>query len=218
VTSSDWTHFAKRIEEAGADGLELNLFILPSDFERTTEETEQIYFDVIKSVKKEVSIPIAIKTSYYFTNLGQFLKKLSESGIQAVVLFNRFWSPDFDIDNMKILSSHVLSTPGELSTSLRWVALMSNKVKCDIAASTGVHSGRSVIKQILAGANAVQIASALYRHGFQRIREMLDELEKWMNDKEYGTIAEFRGMMSQSKSENPAAFERVQFMKYFSGK
>jgi dihydroorotate dehydrogenase (fumarate) len=218
VTASDWTHFAKRIEEAGADGLELNLFLLPSDFERTVEETEQIYFDVIKNVKKEVSLPIAIKTSYYFTNLGQFLKELSETGIQALVLFNRFWSPDFDIDNMKILSSHVLSTPGELSTSLRWVALMSNKVKCDIAASTGIHNGRSVIKQILAGANAVQVASALYRYGFPRIREMLGELEQWMADKDYGTLAEFRGIMSHSKSDNPASFERIQFMKYFSGK
>lgn len=218
VSASDWTGFAKGIEEAGADALELNLFILPSDFHRTIEETEKVYFDVVKSVKKEVKLPIALKTSFYFSNLGQMLMKLSETGIDALVLFNRFWSPDFDIENFRILSSHVLSTPGELSLSLRWIAIMSNRVKCDLAASTGIHDGRAVIKQLLAGANAVQVASTLYRNGFPRIQKMLDEVEEWMNSKKFKTISEFRGKMSQSKSDDPAAFERVQFMKHFSGK
>jgi dihydroorotate dehydrogenase (fumarate) len=212
------TIFAKRIEAAGADALELNLFILPSDFNRTAEETEKIYFDVINKVRNEVKIPIAVKTSYYFTNLGQMLKRLSETGISALVLFNRFWSPDFDIENFKILSSHVLSTPGELSISLRWMAIMANRVSCDLAASTGVHDGRAVVKQILAGANAVQIASTLYRNGFQRIQKMLDEMEEWMEQHEFKKLDDFRGKMSQSSSDDAAAFERVQFMKHFSGK
>jgi len=218
MSATDWISFSKRIEEAGADALELNLFILPSDFNRTIEETEKVYFDVINSVKKEIKLPIAIKTSYYFSNLGQMLKRLSETGISSLVLFNRFWSPDFDIENFKILSSHVLSTPGELSLSLRWIAIMANRVKCDLAASTGIHDGRAVIKQLLAGANAVQVASTLYRNGFPRIQKMLDELDEWMIRKNYKTINEFRGKLSQSQSDNPAAFERVQFMKHFSGK
>ncbi len=218
MSATDWISFSKRIEEAGADGIELNLFILPSDFKRTIEETERVYFDVISSIKKEVSLPIAIKTSYYFSNLGQMLKKLSETGISALVLFNRFWSPDFDIENFKILSSHVLSTPGELSISLRWIGIMANRVKCDLAASTGIHDGRAVIKQLLAGANAVQVASALYRNGFPRIQSMLNEVDEWMNRKNYKTINDFRGKLSQSQSDDPAAFERIQFMKHFSGK
>jgi dihydroorotate dehydrogenase (fumarate) len=218
VSASDWTIFAKRIEDAGADALELNLFVLPSDFNRTIEQTESIYFDVINKVRNEIKIPIALKTSYYFSNLGQMLKKLSETGISALVLFNRFWSPDFDIDNLKVLSSHVLSTPGELSISLRWIAIMANRVKCDLAASTGIHDGRSVIKQLLAGANVVQVASTLYRNGFPRIQKMLDEMEEWMFTHDYKKVSDFRGLMSQSQSENPAAFERVQFMKFFSGK
>lgn len=218
VSDGDWVHFAKRIEEAGADGLELNLFILPSDFNRSAQQTEQIYFDVIRDVKKEVKLPIAVKTSFYFSNLAQMLKRLSETGISALVLFNRFWSPDFDIDNFRILSSHVLSTPGELSISLRWIAIMANRVKCDLAASTGIHDGRAVVKQILAGANAVQVASTLYRNGFPRIQKMLDEVEEWMDEHNFKTLNDFRGKMSQAESEDPAAFERVQFMKYFSGK
>ncbi|MFH1050164.1 MAG: dihydroorotate dehydrogenase-like protein [bacterium] len=218
MSATDWIGFSKRIEEAGADGIELNLFILPSDFNRSIEDTEKVYFDVINSVKKEVKLPIALKTSFYFSNLGQMLQKLSETGISSLVLFNRFWSPDFDIETFKLLSSHVLSTPGELAISLRWIAIMANRVKCDLAASTGIHDGRAVIKQLLAGANAVQVASALYRNGFPKIQKMLDEVEEWMNRKNYKTIDEFRGKLSQSQSDNPASFERVQFMKHFSGK
>lgn len=218
TSANEWTVFAKRFEEAGADGLELNLFVLPSDFNRTTEQTEQIYFDVIEKVKKEVSIPIAIKTSYYFSNLGQMLQKISQTGIAGLVLFNRFWSPDFEIDNFKVMSSHVLSTPGEITNSLRWIAIMANRVKCDIASSTGVHDGRSAIKMLLAGANAVQIASTLYKNGLSRIQTINEEIIEWMDKHEFKSIEDFRGKMSQSQSNDPAAFERVQFMKHFSGK
>lgn len=218
INTGTWPQFAKRVEEAGADGLELNIFVMPSDLKRTAEQTEKIYFDVISDVRKVVSLPIAVKTSYYFSNLGQMLQKLSETDISALVLFNRFWSPDFDIDDFKILSSHVLSTPGELFLSLRWISIMANRVKCDLAASTGIHDGRGVIKQILAGANAVQIASTLYRNGFPRIQKMLDEVSEWMSLKNFMTLNDFRGMMSQHKNDDPAAYERVQFMKIFSGK
>ena len=217
VYSHEWIAFAKQLEEAGADALELNMFFLPTEFDRTTEEKEKIYFQIIEKVKSVVSIPIALKISYYFSNLGPMIQKLSETGIAGLVLFNRFYSPDFDIDKLEVVSSSVFSSPSDLPISLRWMAIMSERVSCDLAASTGVHDGTALIKQILAGANAVQVVSALYKNGKGHIRSMLDTLEEWMEKKGYSSLADFRGKMSQSKSSNPAAYERVQFMRYFGG-
>jgi dihydroorotate dehydrogenase (fumarate) len=217
-SNTEWTFFAKKIEQAGADALELNVFILPSDLDRSSDETEKIYFKIIGKVLKEVRIPVAIKISYYFSNLASIIKKFSESGIKGLVLFNRFYSPDIDIDNKKIISSHVLGSPDEISVSLRWIGMMSKRVGvgCDLAASTGVHDGKGLIKQLLAGANAVQVVSTLYKNGTDRITEMLTELETWMQQNNYKSISDFRGMLSQSESKNPALYERVQFMKYYS--
>ena len=218
VYSHEWTSFAKQLQTAGADALELNMFFLPSEFGRTTEEKEKAYFQIIEKVQKEVTIPIALKISYYFSNLGPMIQKLSETGIGGLVLFNRFYSPDFDIDKMEVVSSNVFSAPSDLPISLRWIAIMAERVSCDLAASTGVHDGAALIKQILAGANAVQVASTLYKNGKGQITEMLKTLEEWMDKKGYGSLSDFRGKMSQAKSSNPAAYERVQFMKYFGGK
>ena len=217
VYSHEWTSFAKQLQTAGADALELNMFFLPTEFGRTSEEKEKAYFEIIEKVQKEVSIPIALKISYYFSNLGPMIQKLSETGIAGLVLFNRFYSPDFDIDKMEVISSNVFSSPSDLPISLRWIAIMAERVGCDLAASTGVHDGTALIKQILAGADAVQIASTLYKNGKERIGEMLKTLEEWMGKKGYGSLADFRGKMSQAKSSNPAAYERVQFMRYFGG-
>ena len=218
VYSHEWLAFASQLEKAGADALELNMFFLPSDFERTSEEKEKVYFQIIEQVQKAVTIPIALKISYYFSNLGPMIQKLSNTGISGLVLFNRFFSPDFDIDKFEVKSSNVFSTPSELTISLRWIAIMAERVNCDLAASTGVHDGEAVIKQILAGASAVQVASTLYKHGSARIGEMLNDVETWMQKKGYSQLSDFRGKMSQAKSSNPAAYERVQFMKYFGGK
>jgi dihydroorotate dehydrogenase (fumarate) len=218
VYSHEWTSFAKQLQTAGADALELNMFFLPSEFDRTSEEKEKAYFQIIEKVQKEVSIPIALKISYYFSNLGPMIQQLSETGIAGLVLFNRFYSPDFDLDKMEVVSSNVFSAPSDLPTSLRWIAIMAERVSCDLAASTGVHDGTALIKQILAGANAVQIASTLYKNGKGRIAEMLKTLEDWMGQKNFNKLDDFRGKMSQAKSSNPAAYERVQFMKYFGGK
>jgi dihydroorotate dehydrogenase (fumarate) len=217
VYSHEWTSFAKQLQTAGADALELNMFFLPTEFGRTSEEKEKAYFQIIEKIQKEVTIPIALKISYYFSNLGPMIQKLSETGIAGLVLFNRFYSPDFDIDKMEVVSSNVFSFPSDLSISLRWIAIMAERVKCDLAASTGVHDGVALIKQLLAGADAVQVASTLYKNGKSRIAEMLKTLERWMGEKGYGRLADFRGLMSQAKSSNPAAYERVQFMKYFGG-
>lgn len=215
VTAQKWTSFAKDIQDAGADALELNAFILPSDFSRSTEDFEKVYFDIVKEVKKQVSIPVALKVGYFFSNLGPFLQKLSESGIDGLVLFNRFYNPDFDIDKMQITASNVLSSPEEVSTSLRWIAILSERSACNLCASTGIHDGSAIVKQLLAGADAVQVASALYKHGFDHIPLMLNQLEDWMEAHDYQDISAFRGKMAQSRSKNPAAYERVQFMKYF---
>lgn len=217
VTPHEWTFFAQRIEESGADALEINFFILPSDVNKTGAEIENVYFDVIEKVKKEVSIPISLKISFYFSNLGSMIQRLSKSGVAGLVLFNRFYNPDIDIDNFETLSTNVLSSPSDLSMSLRWIALMSSRVECDLACSTGVHSGKAAIKQLLAGAKAVQMTSAIYKHGPDYLGTVVKEIESWMDGKGYKNIDQFRGKMSRDKADNPAVYERVQFMKYFSG-
>jgi len=217
VYSHEWIAFAKKLQDAGADALELNMFFLPSDFDRTTEEKERAYFQIIEKVQHIVSIPIALKISYYFSNLGPMIQQLSESGVAGLVLFNRFYNPDIDIDKLEVISSNVFSNPSDLHMSLRWIAIMAERVSCDLAASTGVHDGNALIKQILAGANAVQVVSSLYQNGKGQIKTMLDTLEEWMAGKGFNRLSDFRGKMSQAKSSNPAAYERVQFMRYFGG-
>jgi len=218
VYSHEWAFFAKELQNAGADALELNVFLLPADPERGSQQNEDLYFKVTETVTKAVSIPVALKMSYYFSNLGQMINKLSRTDLAGLVLFNRFYSPDFDIDEMKVVPTNVLSSPAELAISLRWIALVSGRVQCDLAASTGVHDGRAAVKQLLAGADAVQVASALYRHGPQYLQQMLQELTQWMAEKKYTTIGDFRGLLSQAKSGDPGVYERVQFMKYFAEK
>jgi dihydroorotate dehydrogenase (fumarate) len=217
VSDSEWVEFAKKIEAAGADGLELNVFVLPSDLTKEGVENESVYFDIVKSIKKTVNIPVALKISYYFSALARTINSLSWSGIDGLVMFNRFYSPDFDIESMEVKPSYIFSNPSDLSLSLRWVAMLSDHIKCDIAASTGVHDGRALIKQLLAGAKAVQIASVLYKKGFKEIGSMLETLENWMERKNFTNIEQFNGKLSLKNTENPAAYERVQFMKHFSG-
>jgi dihydroorotate dehydrogenase (fumarate) len=218
VTSEEWPIFAKRFEEAGADALELNVFVLPSDMNRSAEDNEKVYFEVVERVRNEIKIPIALKISFYFSNLATTIQKLSNTGIAGLVLFNRFFSPDIDIDNMKITPINIYSVPPDISISLRWIAIMYGRVGCDLAASTGIHFGHSVIKQLLAGANTVQVVSTLYKHGIEYMGTLKDELSYWMDNKGYETIDQFRGKMSQQNIKDPAAYERVQFMKHFSGK
>lgn len=215
VTSQKWTYFAKEIEAAGADALELNLFILPTDFTRSAEENENLYFEIVEKVKNVVKIPILLKVSYYASNLGQLLQRLSRSGISGLTLFNRFYSPDFNLETYQVISTNVLSKPADLPISLRWIAVMADRVDCDLAASTGVHDGEAMIKQILAGADVVQVVSAFYKNGLSQIEIMLGEMKRWMAHEGYENLNEFRGKLSQSKSSNPAAYERVQFMKSF---
>lgn len=216
ISSHEWTYFAKKIEDAGADALELNLFVLPSTLEKNLDEIDHIYLEIINDVKNLVNIPISIKISYYFSNLGRAINVLSKTGVKGIVLFNRFYSPDIDIDKMEVVPTNVFSSPQELSTSLRWIGIMANRVKCDLAASTGVHDGQAVIKQLLAGADAVQMVSALYKNGPEYLQKVIEEVESWMNDKGFNSINDFKGKLSQERYVEPTLYERVQFMKYFS--
>lgn len=217
TTNGEWTLFAKEIEKAGADAIELNVFVLPSNSDKTSEDYENNYFNILDDVKKHVKIPIAIKTSLYFSSLAKTMVKLSWSGANGLVLFNRFYSPDIDIDKMTITSSNVFSKHEEIGLSLRWVALLSKTVKSDICATTGIHDGAGVIKQILAGAAAVQVVSTVYKNGFDIIPQMLKDIEDWMTKKNFKSIQDFKGMMSFDNIDNPAAYLRIQFMKYFAG-
>jgi dihydroorotate dehydrogenase (fumarate) len=217
VYSHEWTAFAHQIEGAGADALELNMFFLPSDFERTAREQEDAYFEIIEKITAAVSIPVALKISYYFSNLGPMIQRLSRTGVAGLVLFNRFFSPDIDIETFKVKPSFVFSTPAELALSLRWIGIMARKVDCDLVASTGVHDGAALIKELLAGAKAVQTVSSLYQKGPGHIETMIADLKAWMQRHEFASLYDFRGQMSQEAASNPAIYERVQFMRYFGG-
>jgi len=216
VTPHNWPYFAKSLQDAGADAIELNIFALPSDTERSGPEHEQLYFDIIKAVKAEVSIPISIKISHYFSNLANMIKRLSETGIDGMVLFNRFYSPDIDVDNLEVIPTNIFSNDKDYVMPLRWIAISSGRVQCDLSATTGIHESRTVVKMILAGAKTVQIASTLYKNGVECIERYNREIEKWMRLKNFDSIEQFRGMLNQSKVDNPAGYLRVQFMKQFS--
>ena len=215
VSSQKWTYFAKEIEKAGADALELNLFFLPSDNQRGEKEIMEATFDIISKVKGCIRIPVALKISAFQSNLIRYVEHIDQAGVEGIVLFNRSWLPDIDINHLVISSGFVLSSPSDLGNTLRWVSMISGRVNCDIAASTGVHDGDGLIKQLLAGAHVCQIVSTLYLNDISNIRKMTDQLKKWMIAHEFKSIGEFRGRLSQVNSGNPAAWERVQFMKHF---
>jgi len=214
VSNEDWMHFAKKIEDAGADALELNLFLHPADFQN--KEFEKAYFRIIEKVLDKVSIPVAIKISKYFTRMALSVKALSESGVSGIVMFNRFFTPDIDIKEIALTGGNMYSEPEEQSETLRWIAIMSNKVSCDLAASTGIHSGEDVIKMLLAGATVTQVASTLYKNGPDHVAKIISKLQDWMTEKGFESVSQFRGMVSKAYEANPATFDRMQFMKQFS--
>lgn len=216
ISGLEWISFAKQIEEAGADALELNIFVMPFNFEKTCQDNENTYYSVLKKVKALVNIPVSVKISPYFANLGSVILNLEKNGADGVVLFNRFSSPDIDINDMKITAADRLSDPHELYNTLRWIAIMSSRIKMNLGASTGIHTGEAVVKQLLAGATITQVTSAIYKHGPAYIPEMINVLSNWMDDKGFNYIDQFRGKLSQEKSQNPEVYERMQFMKYFS--
>lgn len=216
-SADEWIDFARQIENAGADAIELNLFVVNTDKNSDPSEYEELYLQIAKSVSEVVNIPVSMKLGLYFSNLVAVVNKLSVSGAKGVVLFNRFYEPDIDINNLTLTSAEVFSSPADIRRSLRWVAIVSDKIKnVDVAASTGVHDGDAVIKQLLAGAKAVQVCSAVYKNGPEIVTRMLNKLEMWMDEKGFKSVDDFRGAMSYRKIQNPALYERAQFMRYFS--
>lgn len=210
-----WTDYAKKIEDAGADALELNVFVLPTDINTSSKEMEQLYFDIVKNVKKEITIPFSIKIGSYFSSLAKMVVKLSKTDLDGIVMFNRFYSPDIDLKTLEIKPSNILSNSSELFNTLRWIAILSHQVGCDLVATNGIHDGAGVIKSILTGAKAVEVVSVIYEKGPEFIQEMLNDISKWAEENDYTSINDFRGKLSSSKQENSLIYERAQFMKYF---
>ena len=216
ASGDQWIDFAGDVQAAGADGLELNVFILPSDPTIHGRTIEQIYLDIATNVSKSVSIPVALKVHHYFSGMANFMTELSNTGIKSLVLFNRFYQTDVDLEKMKISSGHIFSTPEDNTMVKRWLSILSGRVNCDLAASTGIHNAETALKNLLLGANAVQLASVVYQKGPSAITGMLDEMDRWLDDKKIGTIEEIIGKLRQADSIRPMAYERAQFMKYFS--
>jgi dihydroorotate dehydrogenase (fumarate) len=217
VTPWEWPKFAAEIEKCGADGIELNIFIPPTNINLTGYKIEETYVDIIHEVRKNVEIPIAVKVGFYFTSLYRTLYKISNLDINSLVLFNRYFRPDIDINTMRVVAQNVYSSPHEITLSLRWIALLYSKISQELVAATGIHDYQGVIKQILAGATSVQICSTLYINGVSYIRTILDEIQQWMTQKGYNDLPSFRGLVARNEG-NTAAFERVQFMKKTAGK
>lgn len=219
MSASEWTVFAKDFENAGADALELNLFFVPTDRKKTAEEIEQLYLKVVSEVKKSVTIPVSVKIGFYYTNLVAMADRLVANGANALVLFNRFYEPDINIEKMELVASEVFSSPSDIRRSLRWIGLISSQLpQVEIAAATGIHDGEAVIKQLLAGAQVTQVCSSVYINGSQIIAGMVADLQAFMKKWNFKKIEDFRGRLSYKNIPDPMLYERAQFMKYFSGK
>ncbi len=213
VSNEGWIDYARRIEEAGAKAIELNTYYLATDPDRPGSEIEQMYVDVVTAVARSVRVPVAVKIGPFFSSIANMVRRFEESGARGAVLFNRFYQPDFDLDEMDVRSDLHLSTPMELRLPLRWIAILYGRVNLSLAATTGAHSGLDVAKFVLAGADVVQTCSALLKNGIGHLRTMLQELESWMTEKEYDSISQMRGAMSQRAVANPAAFERANYIR-----
>jgi dihydroorotate dehydrogenase (fumarate) len=212
-----WGNYAREIARAGADAIELNIAILPVDPQRSAEDVERTYVRIIEGIRRRVEIPVAAKIGPYFTALPQLARQLSDAGVAALVLFNRFYQMDIDIEKLSLVPGYHLSSPDEIHLPLRWVAVLSGQVGCDIAASTGIHDGTGIIKQLLAGARAVQVCSHLYQKGMDSIGVMLDQLREWMERHHHDKIADFNGKMCMESSEKPEYYERLQYIKVLVG-
>lgn len=217
ITNTGWIDYARHIQDAGAKGLEINVYYIPADMEMDGRTVEDKYLEIIGLVKKAVSIPVAVKLNPYFSSMANMAKSLDETGADALVLFNRFYEPDFDIENMTISHALQLSGPGEIRLSLQWIAILYGRLKASMAASTGVSSSKEIIKYILAGADCTMTASALLKHGIPYITHMLDEVEDWMRVRKFDTIDQWRGKMSQRNVKDPTLFERANYIKVLKG-
>jgi len=213
ISTGGWIDYAKKIQDAGASALELNVYYIPTDPKLTGEAVEQRYLDVLKAVKSSVKIPVAMKLSPFFSSMANMALRLDAAGADGLVLFNRFYQPDLDIEALEVVPNVTLSTSHAIRMPLRWVAVLFGKVKASLAATSGVHGARDVVKLLMAGADVTQICSALLMHGPGRIAEILQELDRWLVEHEYVSVKQMRGSMSQKSVADPSAFERANYMK-----
>jgi dihydroorotate dehydrogenase (fumarate) len=214
VTKGGWTEYARKIEEAGADALELNMYYLATDPEITGAEIEARQVELVAEVSSAITIPLAVKISPFITSVPHFAKRLVEAGANGLVLFNRFYQPDFDLDELEIVHTLDLSTSADLRLPLRWISILYGKLNADLALTSGIHTSRDVLKAMMAGAQVAMIASELLWDGSpQRVRAILEQMKTWMDEREYTSIKQMQGSMSQKSVSNPAAFERANYMK-----
>lgn len=216
VSSGGWIEYAKKIQDAGADALELNIFYIPTDTEETGAEVERRYCDLAAEVKSSVRIPIAVKLGLYFSSTPNMAKRMDQAGVDGLVLFNRFYQPDFDLDNLEVVPNLILSSPYDLLLRLHWVAILYGHIRADMAVTGGVHSALDVLKAMMAGARVAMMTSALLRNGIGHLAKVREELLQWMEEHEYESIQQMQGSMSQRFIDNPAAFVRGNYMKVLS--
>jgi len=213
VSVGGWTEYAKKIEQAGADALELNVYFIATDFAETGAQVEERYLEVLQAVKRAVRIPVAIKIGPFFSSMAWMARRLDQAGADALVLFNRFYQPDFDLENLAVVPDVVLSTPFEMRLPLRWIAILYGNVKASLAAARGISTAEDVIKMIMAGADITQMLSVLLRKGIGQLGEIELQMREWMEQHEYVSIEQMKGSMSQKSCADPAAFERANYMR-----
>jgi len=217
ITTEGWIDYSKQIEQAGADGLEVNIFFIPADITMSSSEVEHRYLNIIEAIKSNVKIPVAVKLNPYFSATGNMAMRMKNSGADALVLFNRFYQPDFDINELVLKTDLHYSEPSEIRLPLLWIALLFEKVKLSLAATTGVQSAVEVVKYLLAGADVVMTASSLYKNGIPYLKTMNKELQDWMYMMGFEDITSFRGSMSQQNVSDPTAFERANYIRILEG-
>jgi dihydroorotate dehydrogenase (fumarate) len=208
-----WIDYAKKIQQAGADALELNIYSIPTELDRTAAEVEQNYIDILKAVKSVVGIPVALKLSPYFSNMANMAKRLDQAGADGLVLFNRFYQPDINLEELEVQAKIHLSTAQDKRLPLRWIAILYGRVKADLAATSGIHSATDALKMLMVGADVTMLCSILLEKGLKTIRQIETEMSEWLADHDYQSVRQLQGSMSQKHCADPAAFERAQYMK-----
>lgn len=211
-----WIEYARNIEEAGADALELNIYHIPTETTTTGPDVEQLYLDILREVKRQVNIPVAVKLSPYFSAMAHMAQQLDWNGANALVLFNRFYQPDIDLENLKVFPHVLLSTPQDLRLPLRWIAILYGQVSADLAATSGIHTHEDLLKVLMAGAKVAMMTSALLKNGPGHAKQLLHQISGWMEEHEYESVHQLQGSMSQRHCANPTAFERANYLKALS--
>lgn len=213
ISPGGWLKYAGKIEEAGADALELNIYYLPTNPNTTSEILENAYVDILKEIKKNVHIPVAVKLNPYLTSIPNMIKRLEDSGADGVVLFNRFYQPDLDIENLEVTPNLILSDSKELRLRIRWIAILYGRVNCDLAVTGGIHTGEDAVKAVMSGAKVAMTTSSLLKNGIPHAKKIVEGMENWMERHNYNSVSEIRGVLSQKSVAQPAAFERANYMK-----